>query len=239
MLKRKLNETGSILYRHIVYPFVRMGVEGRTKSIMKQGSYLNKGSVLEGRNYIGRDAVLSNVRVGYGSMVNSGCDLSNTVIGKYCSLGARITTALGSHPVDGKHAALHTAFYSTKNIHGFSYAVKDSYVCEKYIDEKTGIQVKIGNDVWIGNDVILIEGVTVGDGAVVAAGAVVTKDIEPYAVYGGVPAVKIKDRFPEDKIEKLLKLKWWDMDEAAIIEKVRNGEFDDVDVLIGSNDISG
>ena len=239
MLKRKLNETGSILYRHIVYPFVRMGVEGRTKSIMKQGSYLNKGSVLEGRNYIGRDAVLSNVRVGYGSMVNSGCDLSNTVIGKYCSLGARITTALGSHPVDGKHAALHTAFYSTKNIHGFSYAVKDSYACEKYIDEKSGIQVKIGNDVWIGNDVILIEGVTVGDGAVVAAGAVVTKDIEPYAVYGGVPAVKIKDRFPEDKIEKLLKLKWWDMDEAAIIEKVRNGEFDDVDVLIGSNDISG
>ena len=239
MLKRKLSELGSILYRRICYPFIRMGIEGRTRSIMKQGSYLNKGSVLEGRNYIGRDAVLSNVRVGYGSMINSGCDLSNTVIGRYCSLGARITTALGSHPVDGKHAALHTAFYSADKIHGFSYASKDSYECEKYIDEKAGIQVSIGNDVWIGNDVILIEGVRIGDGAVVAAGAVVTKDVEPYAVYGGVPAVKIRDRFPADKSKKLLELKWWDMDEAALIKKVGNGEFDDVDVLLSGSGRSG
>ena len=235
MLKRKLNEIGSILYRRICYPFARMGIESRTRSIMKQGSYLNKGSVLEGRNYIGKDVVLSNVRVGYGSMINNGSDLTDTVIGKYTSLGARIRTSLGSHPVDGKHAALHTAFYSTKNIHGYSYAVKDTSDCEKYIDEKNRIRVKIGNDVWIGNDVILIEGITIGDGAVIASGAVVAEDVEPYAVYGGVPAKKIKDRFPADKAEKLLRIKWWDMDEARIKEKVANGDFDDVDVLLGGS----
>ena len=244
MLKRKLNEIASILYRRICYPFVRTVIEIRTRSIMKQGSYLNKGSVLEGRNYIGRDAVLSNVRVGYGSVVNGGADISDTEIGKYVSIGARLRTDIGMHPVDGRHAALHTAFYSTKNIHGFSYALRDTYTGDKYLDEKKGIRVRIGNDVWIGNDVILMEGVTIGDGAAIAAGAVVTSDIEPYVLYGGVPARKLRDRFPADKAEKLLELKWWYMDEDAITEKFRNGEFDDIDVLLkgrnnGQNSNSG
>jgi acetyltransferase-like isoleucine patch superfamily enzyme len=39
-----------------------------------------------------------------------------------------------------------------------------------------------------------LPGVTVGEGAVIAAGAVVTKDVEPYALVGGVPAQKIADR---------------------------------------------
>ena len=110
MLKRKLSELGSVLYRRICYPFIRMGIECRTYSIMKQGSYLNKGSVLEGRNYIGKEVLLSNVRVGYGSVVNNYSDISNAVIGRYTSIGARVTVALGSHPLDEKHAALHTAY---------------------------------------------------------------------------------------------------------------------------------
>ena len=37
-------------------------------------------------------------------------------------------------------------------------------------------------------------GVTIGEGAVVAAGAVVTKDVEPWSVVGGNPAMFIKVR---------------------------------------------
>ena len=37
-------------------------------------------------------------------------------------------------------------------------------------------------------------GVTIGHGAVVGAGAVVTRDVEPYAIVGGVPAHVIGSR---------------------------------------------
>ena len=52
--------------------------------------------------------------------------------------------------------------------------------------------IKICNDVWIGMNAIILKGVTVGEGAIVAAGAVVTKDVAPYTVVAGNPAVMVK-----------------------------------------------
>ncbi len=50
---------------------------------------------------------------------------------------------------------------------------------------------------WISARVIILPGVKIAKGSVIAAGAVVTKDTEPFTVYGGVPAKKIKDRSKE------------------------------------------
>jgi acetyltransferase-like isoleucine patch superfamily enzyme len=47
---------------------------------------------------------------------------------------------------------------------------------------------------WIATNAIIIGGVRVGEGAVVAAGAVVTKDVPPYSVVGGNPAIIIGRR---------------------------------------------
>lgn len=53
--------------------------------------------------------------------------------------------------------------------------------------------VVIGDRVWIGFKATVLKGVTVGEGAIVAAGAVVTKDVPPYSVVAGNPAVVIRE----------------------------------------------
>lgn len=60
----------------------------------------------------------------------------------------------------------------------------------------------IGKDVWIGSNSIVMTGLTIGDGTIVAAGSVVTKSLEPFSIYGGVPARKIKERF--DNMQDLM-----------------------------------
>lgn len=54
--------------------------------------------------------------------------------------------------------------------------------------------IKIGDSAWICADAFIGPSVVVGDGAVVAARAVVVKDVAPWTVVGGHPAVFIKKR---------------------------------------------
>ena len=70
----------------------------------------------------------------------------------------------------------------------------------------------IGNDVWIGQNATILPGVHIGDGAIIGANAVVAKDIPPYAIAVGNPAVIKKYRFEEETIKLLLELKWCDKD---------------------------
>lgn len=93
--------------------------------------------------------------------------------------------------------------------------------------------VIIGNDVWIGANVVILPGVSIGDGAVLAAGAVVTKDVEEYAIVGGVPAKLIKYRFTEEQIHKLQQIKWWDWPHKEIEEHIE--EFYQSEVFMNRN----
>lgn len=72
------------------------------------------------------------------------------------------------------------------------------YTMQHDIDDpdfrEIGAPVAIDDYVVIGSRVTILPGVHIGKGAVIASGAVVTKDVEPYAVVGGVPAQLIRNR---------------------------------------------
>ena len=82
--------------------------------------------------------------------------------------------------------------------------------------------IVIGNDVWIGYEAVVMAGVTIGDGAIIGARAVVTKDVPPYTIVGGVPARKIRRRFSDNVIARLLELKWWDWPAERIQRNIKN-----------------
>jgi len=90
--------------------------------------------------------------------------------------------------------------------------------------------ITIGNDVWIGREAWILDGVTIGDGAIIGAKAVVAKDVPPYAVAVGNPAVVKHLRFKPEQIEKLLKIKWWDWDVEIIKKRIE--DFKDIDIFL-------
>ncbi len=58
--------------------------------------------------------------------------------------------------------------------------------------------ITIGNCCWLTTGVTVLQGITIGDYSVVAANSTVTKDIEPWSVFGGNPAKFIKKRVIKD-----------------------------------------
>lgn len=114
-------------------------------------------------------------------------------IGNYVSIGPRVRFMLS-----GEHR---TDTISTYPFHAYDPVTPE---CEDIC--KGPVIVK--DDVWIGLGATILSGVTIGQGAAIAAGAVVTKDVEPYAIVGGVPAKLIRWRFPESIRNRLLSIDW-------------------------------
>lgn len=54
-------------------------------------------------------------------------------------------------------------------------------------------EIIIGNNVWVGANVTILKGVKIGNNTIIAAGAVVNKNCDPYSVYAGIPARKVKN----------------------------------------------
>lgn len=72
--------------------------------------------------------------------------------------------------------------------------IRDNNYTWKGLSEK----VIIEDDVWIGYGSIILSGVKICQGSIIAAGSMVTKDVEPFSIYAGNPAKKIRDRFDNE-----------------------------------------
>ena len=122
-------------------------------------------------------------------------------IGSFCSLANNINIFLG-----GNHR---TDWITT---FPFGHIYQDELGGLDIVGHpSTKGDVVIGNDVWIGAGATIMSGIQIGDGAVVSANACVVKDVAPYHIVGGNPAKSIKQRFEDDIVEILLRLKWWDL----------------------------
>lgn len=184
----------ALAYRHYLastFPQARFGSE----CIVGEGCGFEEGVNVGSRTTLVHSHVGRYSSIGFESMY-VGCQ-----IGRFCSLGPRVLAGLGRHPTD--FVSTSPVFYAPHHS-----GVRISFVTEQRFDES--LPISIGHDVWIGANAVLMDGIVIGSGAIIGAGAVVTRDVEPYAIVGGVPAKLIRRRFDQDVIEKLLNIHWWD-----------------------------
>lgn len=188
--------------------FKVMGIFSRNKN--KYKNLRKAGYNIGAHTYVGKHTGL--------------CPPDKIKIGDYCCIANNVFFNPSTHPVNWL------------SVHPFQYWQKlDPRLYGVFPENKNPIKfnelpksIEIGNDVWIAEHTFIMGGVKIGDGAIIGMNAVVTKDIPPYAVAVGVPARVVKYRFSEEIIEKLLRLKWWELS----YEFVLTLPFNDVNTCI-------
>ena len=126
-------------------------------------------------------------------------------IGRYCSIAPRVEIMTAQHPIDRFTTSPITYLGRWP---GFARSEFQQDWSTTPFDQMPPAPI-IGNDVWVGQDVLIKGGITIGDGACIAARAVVTRDVEPYAIVGGVPARLIKYRLSERHRQQMMDSRWW------------------------------
>ncbi len=143
------------------------------------------------------------------------------IIGKFCMIASGVTFIMnGANHMANAISAYPFAVFGNgweEAMDGKSYPNKGNTV--------------VGNDVWIGYNATIMPGVNIGDGAIIAANSTVTKNVTPYSVVGGNPAVEIRKRFSEEIIAELLSISWWNWPIEKITANVRHLTSNNIDAL--------
>lgn len=136
----------------------------------------NNDMIANAGGRIGYDCSLAfpeNINIGRNSYINSGDIVA--------SKNATITI--------GENCLISYNVHFRTDMH--LYCDKNTLINKQGCIEKS---IVIEDDVWIGYGVQIMAGVTIAKGCVIGAGAVVTKSTEPYGIYIGIPAKRIKER---------------------------------------------
>ncbi|WP_318843234.1 CatB-related O-acetyltransferase [Gemmobacter serpentinus] len=172
------------------------GIKGLQDVLFERGASIDSSFLAPGKDsFVGA----------YSYMNDGGYIRGRCFIGRYSSIGRRVTIGAGRHWISGlstnpslsggpperNYTAAEMALI------GVSASGKASATC-------------IGCDVWIGDGAIIMPGVSIGHGAIIGANAVVTTDVPPYAIVVGLPGRVLRYRFEAAQVQDLLASRWWD-----------------------------
>jgi len=146
------------------------------------------------------------------------------IIGKFCMIASNVTFIMNG------------ANHLTESVSSYPFAIfgndwKNAMDGKSYPTKGDTI---VGNDVWMGYNATILPGLKIGDGAIIAANATVTKNVEPYSIVGGNPAILIRKRFSELQIKWLLDAQWWNWDLEKITRNVHKLTDKSVDDLMAA-----
>jgi acetyltransferase-like isoleucine patch superfamily enzyme len=161
-IAQQLARVPSRLYRALwlevsTWPIVRPAV--RLPLLRLAGVQVRTARIVDRIQFVG-----SNITIGDGAFINSGCYIETdggVTIGAHASLGPRVSIITVTHEIGPEIVR------AGRRIQG---------------------RVDIGVGAWIGANSTILPGVTIGRGAIVGAGSVVTKNVPDNVVVAGVPA---------------------------------------------------
>jgi len=175
-------------------PFVRLGPFSKIVNVETQGGLI----VHDG-------ATFNRVRIGQYSSLGCYSYVADTVMGRCCTFGSRVSVVAFSHPTDWL------------SIHEFQYRDVGNIYGDTFFELGTNLQqnsekvTHIGSDVWIGDNAVVGRDLTIGPGTIIGMGAVVVKDVEPYSIVVGNPGRTLRKRFDDRTGNELLDLPWWQL----------------------------
>jgi len=108
----------------------------------------------------------------------------NLIVGDHAAIGDRVDIYNLDKAHIGNRTTISQGAYLCGGTHDF----------ESVRMELVKKEIWIGEDVWICAQAFISPGVRIGDGAVVGARSVVTRDVEAWAIVGGNPSRKIRNR---------------------------------------------
>ena len=172
-------------------------------------------SIFENDVRINPSCNIVSCNIGRYTYVGAYSQIVRAKIGRYCSISDHVFIGGANHPLNW--ASTSPVFENVRHSGPKKRFARIVVPQTPFTD--------IGNDVWIGHNVTIMAGIKICDGAVVGSGAVVTKDVPPYAIVGGVPAIILRYRFSEDTIQTLIDSEWWnlsDQDMSLIASSINN-----------------
>ncbi len=163
---------------------------------------------------IGRASRVAHSHIGDYSYCDRFVDIANAEIGKFSNIASSVRIGATDHPME--KASLHHFHYRSADY--FDDAEPD----HTWFAHRRSRRAQIGHDTWLGHGAQVRPEVTIGHGAVIAGGAIVTRDVAPYMIVAGIPAVPLRARFSDSIAQRLMALAWWDWPHARLRETLQD-----------------